>query len=481
MTFNDCVDCPTEALAAMPCGCPPNAFARCAGGWIRCNERYAAWSRWQSESLLGRMVAADRKPEAGTPATDEPRGKMLHAALVTGRYTETRCPVPADDPPATDELPDDESSPRADAFGNEYPTDFDLAEQYYGKPKGEPATDDREFWEQAKDAQAEVDSWPEWKRGAAARARVSPATDESAAPERLTFELEELGKHPLTGESTSRLLAGLRHPVAYVREGALRGVEPHLGLEYFRDVVGRIARYDDDADVREIARDILGEDESAAEDRSAPPPGWRWAQYYGGVLSPTHVVKVQPGPFLLSSAWAHHDAHPAVAELARARNTIAVVRSCLAKADALNTELRADTDKANNELARVREERGRFAAEAIAAEAKRDEWRTEATEQRAESERLLGLLEHERRRTQTMQGLLARCVPLIMEVEGPGGTADPVVVQLLADIAAIDSRQHTVASTDQPSLSEVTTSTMPRSAPVASEGDGPLGDGGIEE
>jgi hypothetical protein len=42
------------------------------------------------------------------------------------------------------------------------------------------------------------------------------------------------------------------------------------------------------------------------------------------------------------------------------------------------------------------------------------------------------------RSIERMQALLARAVPLIMEVEGPGGTADPVVVQLLADIAALD-------------------------------------------
>jgi hypothetical protein len=494
MTFNDCVDCPTEALAAMPCGCPPNAFARCAGGWIRCNERYAAWSRWQSESLLGRMVAADRKPDAGTPATDEPRGKMLHAALVTGRYTETRCPVPADDPPATDELPDDESSPRADAFGNEYPTDFDLAEQYYGKPKGEPATDDREFWEQAKDAQAEVDSWPEWKRGAAARARVSPATDESAAPERLTFELEELGKHPLTGESTSRLLAGLRHPVAYVREGALRGVEPHLGLEYFRDVVGRIARYDDDADVREIARDILGEDESAAEDRSEPPPryevhgddnhGWGWDPSEASQL-PCCWTRAEA----LAQCWAHHDAHPAVAELAESRR---IEHSACARANRLAGEVghlqeelatcmaaldgcAMQRDKANAELALVREELELAAAEEAlqGAELELEGVRMRLDEARRRADAL----------SQAVQPAWMLLEALVMaknhghaEMAELQTAAEPILAKLQA------LPQHTVASTDQPPTPpEVTTSTMPRSAPVASEGDGPLGDGGIEE
>jgi hypothetical protein len=487
MTFNDCVDCPTEALAAMPCGCPPNAFARCAGGWIRCNERYAAWSRWQSESLLGRMVAADRKPDAGTPATDEPRGKMLHAALVTGRYTETRCPVPADDPPATDELPDDESSPRADAFGNEYPTDFDLAEQYYGKPKGEPATDDREFWEQAKDAQAEVDSWPEWKRGAAARARVSPATDESAAPERLTFELEELGKHPLTGESTSRLLAGLRHPVAYVREGALRGVEPHLGLEYFRDVVGRIARYDDDADVREIARDILGEDESAAEDRSGPRCTGitaSWCPVHGDCTcrryaSGERIDGSRRGCPLHDDDSAHgeddEDAHPAVAELAR-------TRADFANACDVGRRLEA-------ELARVREERdaNMRAADVMADScarvmAERDEARRRADALSQVVQPAWMLLDRLVEEWDALDddGVLLRTDYGRGEFEEMLSEAVSGARPILAKLQALP--QHTVASTDQPPTpSEVTTSTMPRSAPVASEGEGPLGDGGIEE
>jgi hypothetical protein len=380
-----------------------------------------------------------------------------------------------DDPPTTDELPDDESSPRADAFGNEYPTDFDLAEQYYGKPKGEPATDDREFWEQAKDAQAEVDSWPEWKRGAAARARVSPATDESAAPERLTFELEELGKHPLTGESTSRLLAGLRHPVAYVREGALRGVEPHLGLEYFRDVVGRIARYDDDADVREIARDILGEDESAAEDRSAPPPGWRWAQYYGGVLSPTHVIKVQPGPFLLSSAWAHHDAHPAVAALARAKADVEGWKREAAERAVEVVDLRAERDHAVETTMRACRLGGETMAERD--EARR---RADALSQVVQPAwMLLGRLVEEWDALDD-DGILLRTDYGRGEFEEMLDEAVSEARPILAKLQALP--QHTVASTDQPPTpSEVTTSTMPRSAPVASEGEGPLGDGGIEE
>jgi hypothetical protein len=519
MTFNDCVDCPTEALAAMPCGCPPNAFARCAGGWIRCNERYAAWSRWQSESLLGRMVAADRKPDAGTPATDEPRGKMLHAALVTGRYTETRCPVPADDPPATDELPDDESSPRADAFGNEYPTDFDLAEQYYGKPKGEPATDDREFWEQAKDAQAEVDSWPEWKRGAAARARVSPATDESAAPERLTFELEELGKHPLTGESTSRLLAGLRHPVAYVREGALRGVEPHLGLEYFRDVVGRIARYDDDADVREIARDILGEDESAAEDRSGPRCTGitaSWCPVHGDCTcrryaSGERIDGSRRGCPLHDDDSAHgeddEDAHPAVAELARLRavessdhtttdatgrrycteceerltppgEPVVHARDCLVPELAL---ARAERDEARDEAARRLREAAEQLYAARDAVAERDEARRRAdvmSQVLTPVMMLLGRLVEEWEAPDD-DGILLRTDYGRGEFEEMLDEAVSEARPILAKLQALP--QHTVASTDQPHLSEVTTSTMPRSAPVASEGEGPLGDGGIEE
>ena len=42
--------------------------------------------------------------------------------------------------------------------------------------------EEREFWEQAKDAQEEVASWPAWKRGAAARARVTP--EEAGAEDR---------------------------------------------------------------------------------------------------------------------------------------------------------------------------------------------------------------------------------------------------------------------------------------------------------
>jgi hypothetical protein len=277
MTFNDCVDCPPEVLDAMPCGCPPTAFARCKGGWIRCNERYAAWSRWQDESLLGRMVAADRKPEAGTPATDE--------------------------------SPDDESSPRADAFGNEYPTDFDLAEQYYGKPGGEPAT------------------------------------DESAAHARTRAELarvrEELGGTVTAWREDCEALSVMTAERDFAEENFADAKRIRARIEAERDEIRRRA-------------DVMSQ-----------------------VLTPVMML-------------------------------LGHIIECDEESRACRLRSSADI-------------RGLHYLEDAAAQAR----------------------------------------------------------PILAKLQALP--QHTVASTDQPHLSEVTTSTMPRSAPVASEGEGPLGDGGIEE
>jgi hypothetical protein len=304
-----CTGCrqPVEA-----CGCPdagtPEDDGDEAGGegvaFVVCTECQShVLIEWESGWLDGLFDDTDDDAEeanVGFTCDWEPCLADFMAVVKRRRDAGT---------PATDEPTDDESSPRADAFGNEYPTDFDLAEQYYGKPGGKPATDES----------AAEDTW------------------EAMSEARRMWVLNRGNAH-----------------------------EP------------------------------------------------RWLDAFEG-------------------GWnSCRDAHPAVAELARVR------------------ELGLDgVDREEDLKHRLRR-----------MQAERDE---------------------ARRRADVMQGLLARCVPLIMEVEGPGGTADPVVVQLLADIAAIDSYQHTVASTDQPHLSEVTTSTMPRSAPVASEGEGPLGDGGIEE
>jgi hypothetical protein len=78
----------------------------------------------------------------------------------------------------------------------------------------------------------------------------------------LTFDLEKLAEAPLTTETVDRLLAGLRHPTCYVREGALYGCASHLrsdsgyGLN-LRTRVREIAENDPDEDVREIARDMI--------------------------------------------------------------------------------------------------------------------------------------------------------------------------------------------------------------------------------
>lgn len=195
-------------------------------------------------------------------------------------------------------------------------------------------------------------------------------------------------------------------------------------------------------------------DESAAEDRSEPPPTYAvketecgdWRSTADG-LGP-HDDSYQANSYVehcaiaraaaVAACWAHYDAHPAVAELARVR------------------ELGLDgVDREENLKHRLRR-----------AQAERDEARRRADAL-----------------SQVVQPAWMLLEALVMAKNH--GHAEMAELQTAAEpiLAKLQSLpQHTVASTDQPStLSEVTTSTMPRSAPVASEGDGPLGDGGIEE
>lgn len=79
-------------------------------------------------------------------------------------------------------------------------------------------------------------------------------------PARLTFELEALATKPTSSEVVEQLVFGLQHEIAFVREGAIYGCVGHLGSGVLRELLAKLAEVDPDADVREIARDVLLED-----------------------------------------------------------------------------------------------------------------------------------------------------------------------------------------------------------------------------
>jgi hypothetical protein len=76
-------------------------------------------------------------------------------------------------------------------------------------------------------------------------------------PRTFTFALEELAMQPTSASVVEVLVRGLRHPLAYVREGALLGAASHLRDRSVLTHVDDLAENDPDEDIREMARDLL--------------------------------------------------------------------------------------------------------------------------------------------------------------------------------------------------------------------------------
>jgi hypothetical protein len=407
----------------------------------------------------------DDRFDAGTPATD----------ALTCRYCGSRMDVStqayAENPWCSGCLHERMEIARSEAGPGRW---VDAGGGYVRWERVVPPATDAEFWEQGRDAQAEVDAWPAWKRDAAAKARVSPATDEP------------------------------------------RQCPPHV----FRTVLGsdetRCVHCAHTPTACAVIDDERATDESAAEDRSAGPKRPEYEpkspeQRVAYLVEECGEVLAAAGKSLrwglgswnpelpedereTNAAWLLREMRDLDVAIARVREVIDPAHSHPAVAELART--RADFANACDvgrrleaELARVREERdaNMRAADVMADScarvmAERDEARRRADALSQVVQPAWMLLDRLVEEWDALDddGVLLRTDYGRGEFEEMLDEAVSEARPILAKLQALP--QHTVASTDQPPTpSEVTTSTMPRSAPVASEGEGPLGDGGIEE
>lgn len=174
--------------------------------------------------------------------------------------------------------------------------------------KPEPVTpeEEREFWEQAKDAQAEVDAWPKWKRRAADQALVTPKHERGVTP-------EEAPRHPLRRFETREEWQA-RQPTRTPEEAGATA-EPK---DWEKEHEISQQRSDDRYGYR-LAEPPGEPQEAGAEDRTEPPPGYALVDQGGGfwawearVPDDTCASRAEA----VAACRAHYDAHPAVAQLA---------------------------------------------------------------------------------------------------------------------------------------------------------------------